>query len=142
MTSLPQARRFDWSNLGLRVASAVVPGHDDPAVPLLPGRLVLRLPILAVMLAMTIGFTAGSIAISIAVYHVDAGAAWPLGVLMATPLIFAVRWPLAAWRIAAVSECVAALRTPLTETSMARISARTASRPAAGRTISVRVSVL
>src|SRR5437868_3299723 len=24
MTSLPQARRFDWSNLGLRVASAVV----------------------------------------------------------------------------------------------------------------------
>ncbi|MWA06587.1 sensor histidine kinase [Actinomadura sp. LD22] len=84
------------------VASAVVPGRDDPAVPLLPGRLLLRAPILVLLLAMTIGFTAGSIAISIAVYHVDAGAAWPLGVLMATPLIFAARWPLAAWRIAAI----------------------------------------
>ncbi|WP_433136574.1 sensor histidine kinase [Actinomadura nitritigenes] len=84
------------------VASAVVPGHDDPAVPLLPGRLLLRVPILAVLLAMTIGFTAGSIAISISAYHVDAEAAWPLGVLMATPLIFAARWPLAAWRIAAI----------------------------------------
>jgi signal transduction histidine kinase len=84
------------------IAAAVVPGRDDPAVPLLPGRPLLRVPILAVLLALTIGFTAGSIAISITAYHVDAEAAWPLGVLMATPLIFAARWPLAAWRIAAI----------------------------------------
>lgn len=83
------------------VRSALMPGGDDPAVTLLPGRLALRLPILAVMLAMTIGFTAGSIAIAIVQYDVRAGLAWPLGVLQTTPLIFAARWPLAAWRVAA-----------------------------------------
>ncbi|MDL4821408.1 sensor histidine kinase [Actinomadura opuntiae] len=84
------------------VPSAVMPGRDEPAVTLLPRRMLLRAPILAVLVALTIGFTAGSIAISIDQYHVDAGAAWPLGVLMATPLVFAARWPLAAWRIAAI----------------------------------------
>src|ERR1700749_1920286 len=47
MTSLPQARRFDWSNLGLRVASGfvLVPtalyatlGHHQHWVPALEGR--------------------------------------------------------------------------------------------------------
>ncbi|MFI0373869.1 sensor histidine kinase [Actinomadura sp. 1N219] len=84
------------------VRAAVVPGRDDhPAVTLLPGNLSLRIPILALMLAMTIGFTAGSIAIAIVEYHVKPGLAWPLGVLQATPLIFAARWPLAAFRVAA-----------------------------------------
>ncbi|WUI03738.1 sensor histidine kinase [Spirillospora sp. NBC_00431] len=83
------------------VRAAVVPGRDDPAVTLLPGNLSLRIPIMAILLAMTIGFTAGSIAIAIVDYHVLPGLAWPLGVLQATPLIFAARWPLAAWRVAA-----------------------------------------
>src|ERR1700748_957907 len=47
MTSLPPAKRFDWSNLGLRVASGfvLVPtalyatlGHHQPWVPALSGR--------------------------------------------------------------------------------------------------------
>ncbi|SFQ17033.1 MULTISPECIES: sensor histidine kinase [Actinomadura] len=82
------------------VRAAVVPGRDDPAVMLLPGSLALRVPILVFLLALTVGFTGGSIAIPIQMYGVDPGLAWPLGVLQATPLIFAARWPLAAWRIA------------------------------------------
>ncbi|WP_067468782.1 sensor histidine kinase [Actinomadura macra] len=84
------------------IRAALVPGHDDPAVTLLPGRMLLRVPILLFLLAMTIGFTAGSIAIATQAYHVDTGLAWPLGVLQAAPLVFASRWPLAAWRVAAV----------------------------------------
>ncbi|RFS81127.1 sensor histidine kinase [Actinomadura spongiicola] len=90
------------SQLIAGVRSAVVPGRDDPAVLLLPGRLALRVPILVVLLAMTIGFTAGSTAIAIVDYDVRPGLAWPLGLLQAGPLIFAARWPLAAWRVAAV----------------------------------------
>src|SRR6476469_5147869 len=82
------------------VRSAVLPGRDDPAVTLLPGLLALRLPLLAILLAMTVGFTGGSIAILIVEYSVNPEAAWPLGLLQAAPLIFAVRWPLAAWRVA------------------------------------------
>ncbi|MFA1544100.1 sensor histidine kinase [Actinomadura monticuli] len=84
------------------VRSALMPGGDGPPVTLLPGPLVLRLPILALLAALTIGFTAGSIAIAIQQYHVSTGLAWPLGVLQAAPLIFAARWPLAAWRVAAL----------------------------------------
>ncbi|MFB4312235.1 sensor histidine kinase [Actinomadura sp. GTD37] len=83
------------------VRSALLLGRDGPPVTLLPGRLALRLPILALLAALTIGFTAGSIAIAIQQYHVKTGLAWPLGVLQATPLIFAARWPLVAWRVAA-----------------------------------------
>ncbi|QKG27545.1 sensor histidine kinase [Actinomadura verrucosospora] len=100
-----EPHRSDAARRGRLLAgatSAVVPGRDDPAVTLLPGRRLLRMPLLALLLAMTIGFTAGSIAISIQGYHVDPGAAVPLGVLMASPMIFAARWPLAAWRIAAI----------------------------------------
>ncbi|TDC89382.1 sensor histidine kinase [Actinomadura sp. 7K507] len=78
-----------------------MPGGDDRAVTLLPERKSLRLPILAVLLALTIGFTGGAIATPIVVDGVRPGLAWPLGVLQATPLIFAARWPLAAWRLAA-----------------------------------------
>ncbi|TDB84892.1 sensor histidine kinase [Actinomadura sp. KC216] len=88
--------------LAAGVRAAVMPGRDDPSVTLLPGRLALRVPILAILLALTIGFTAGSIAIAIVDYHVPAGLAWPLGVLQAAPLIVAARFPLAAWRIAAI----------------------------------------
>lgn len=83
------------------VRAALVPGRDDPAVTLLPARLSLRVPLLALMFALTVGLTAGSIAIAIVGYEVEPGLAWPLGVLQATPLIFAARWPLAAWRVAA-----------------------------------------
>ncbi|NKZ04173.1 sensor histidine kinase [Actinomadura latina] len=82
------------------VHSALLPGGDGPPVTLLPGRLVLRVPILLLLAGMTIGFTAGSIAIAIQQDRMASGLAWPLGVLQATPLIFAVRWPLAAWRVA------------------------------------------
>ncbi|TYK42923.1 sensor histidine kinase [Actinomadura decatromicini] len=83
------------------VRAALVPGRDDPAVTLLPGSLALRIPLVALLFALTVGFTAGSIAIAIVGYRMEPGLAWPLGVLQATPLIFAVRWPLAAWRVAA-----------------------------------------
>ncbi|XRQ15925.1 sensor histidine kinase [Actinomadura welshii] len=83
------------------VRSALLPGGDEPAVTLLPERLLLRVPILVVLLGLTIGFTGGSIAILITQDGVDRGLAWPLGVLQATPLLFAARWPLAAWRVAA-----------------------------------------
>ncbi|TDC51147.1 sensor histidine kinase [Actinomadura sp. KC345] len=83
------------------VRSALLPGGDEPAVTLLPERKSLRLPILGVLLALTIGFTGGAIATPIVVDGVRPGLAWPLGVLQATPLIFAARWPLAAWRLAA-----------------------------------------
>ncbi|WP_067793798.1 sensor histidine kinase [Actinomadura formosensis] len=82
------------------VRSALLSGRDGPAVTLLPRRLALRLPLLLLLAGMTIGFTGGSIAIAIEVYHVKPGLAAPLGVLQAAPLIFAVRWPLAAWRFA------------------------------------------
>ncbi|GAA1824171.1 sensor histidine kinase [Actinomadura chokoriensis] len=84
------------------VRSALLPGGDGPPVTLLPDRPLLRVPILVLLAALTIGFTAGSIAIAIEAYHVNTGLAWPLGVLQAAPLIFAARWPLAAWRIAAL----------------------------------------
>ncbi|TDD79700.1 sensor histidine kinase, partial [Actinomadura rubrisoli] len=84
------------------VRSALVPGQDDPTVTLLPERLALRIPILVFLTALTIGFTAGSIAIPIEVYHLDAELSWPLGVLQATPLVFAARWPLAAWRASGI----------------------------------------
>jgi signal transduction histidine kinase len=89
------------TRLAAGVRAALLPGGDGPPVTLLPGALPLRVPILLVLAALTIGLTAGSIAIAITAYHVDPGLAWPLGLLQGAPLIFAVRWPLAAWRAAA-----------------------------------------
>ncbi|OLT27140.1 hypothetical protein BJF79_42775 [Actinomadura sp. CNU-125] len=83
------------------VRSAVLPGGDEPGVTLLPAHPALRYPLMAFLLALTIGFTAGSIAISVVADEMDPGVAWPLGVLQAAPLIFAARWPLRAWRTAA-----------------------------------------
>ncbi|WP_141576396.1 sensor histidine kinase [Actinomadura sp. WMMA1423] len=88
------------TRLAAGVRAALVPGQDEPAVVLLPAHPALRIPILLILLALTIGFTAGSIAIAITQYHVNAELAWPLGVLQAAPLVFAARWPLAAWRAA------------------------------------------
>jgi signal transduction histidine kinase len=96
--SLPGRR----TQLVAGVRSALVASRDDRPVTLLPGLLLLRVPILALLAALTIGFTGGSIAIPIQQYGVQTGVAWPLGVLQATPLIFAARWPLAAWRVAAL----------------------------------------
>ncbi|TDC70437.1 sensor histidine kinase [Actinomadura sp. GC306] len=83
------------------VRSALLPGGDEPAVTLLPERNALRIPLLLLLLGLTIGFTGGSIAISVTQDGVDTRLAWPLGVLQAAPLLFAARWPLAAWRVAA-----------------------------------------
>jgi signal transduction histidine kinase len=89
------------TRLAAGVRAALVPGKDEPAVTLLPAHPALRIPIMIVLVALTIGLTAGSIAISITQYHVGAELAWPLGVLQAAPLVFAARWPIAAWRAAA-----------------------------------------
>ncbi|MDL4777310.1 MULTISPECIES: sensor histidine kinase [Thermomonosporaceae] len=81
--------------------AAAVPGPRDPVATMLPGRNLLRVPIVIALVGMTIGFTAGSIAILINVEHVNTGLSWPLGVMQAGPLLFAARWPLQAWRVAA-----------------------------------------
>ncbi|NDU72689.1 sensor histidine kinase [Actinomadura sp. DSM 109109] len=78
-----------------------MPGSDEPTVTLLPGHPLLRFPILVVLTGMSLGFTAGAIAIAVTQYGVHAELAWPLGALQAMPLVFAARWPLAAWRLAA-----------------------------------------
>ncbi|GGT85990.1 sensor histidine kinase [Actinomadura citrea] len=89
------------TRLAAGVRAALVPGRDEPAVTLLPAHPALRLPILLILTMLALGFTAGAIAISITQYRVNAQLAWPLGALQAMPLLFAARWPLAAWRFAA-----------------------------------------
>ncbi|SNS58146.1 sensor histidine kinase [Actinomadura mexicana] len=89
------------TRLAAGVRAALVPGRDEPAVTLLPAHPALRIPILFVLTMLALGFTAGAIAISITQYRVNAQLAWPLGALQAMPLLFAARWPLAAWRVAA-----------------------------------------
>ncbi|MGI5163055.1 sensor histidine kinase [Spirillospora sp. CA-253888] len=83
------------------VHAAVVPRSGESGGYLLPAQPWLMYSTLAVMVALTIGFTAGSIAILIHAAHVSATFAWPLGAAMAAPLLFAVRWPLSAWRVSA-----------------------------------------
>jgi signal transduction histidine kinase len=89
------------TRLAAGVRAALVPGRDEPAVTLLPAHPALRLPILLILTMLALGFTAGAIAISITQYRVNAQLAWPLGALQAMPMLFAARWPLAAWRFAA-----------------------------------------
>jgi signal transduction histidine kinase len=62
----------------------------------------LRLLVLAISVALTVGFTAGAIAIHITVLDVRATPAWLLGVAQCGPLIVGARWPLVAWRISAL----------------------------------------
>ncbi|WP_030173862.1 sensor histidine kinase [Spirillospora albida] len=88
------------TRLARGVRAAIVPERVGSGVVLLPGRLGLRIPLLILLLALTAGFTGGAIAQPIAHYGLDPGIAWPLGLLQGAPLIFAVRWPLAAWRVA------------------------------------------
>ncbi|GAA2295800.1 sensor histidine kinase [Actinomadura luteofluorescens] len=89
------------TRLAAGVRAALLPGRDEPAVTLLPAHPALRIPILLVLTVMALGFTAGAIAISVTQYRLNAQLAWPLGALQAMPLLFAARWPLAAWRFAA-----------------------------------------
>ncbi|MGI5202137.1 sensor histidine kinase [Spirillospora sp. CA-108201] len=89
------------TRLAAGVRAALVLGRDEPAVTLLPAHPALRIPILLVLTLLALGFTAGAIAISVTQYKVNAQLAWPLGALQAMPLLFAARWPLAAWRVAA-----------------------------------------
>ncbi|GAA2444879.1 sensor histidine kinase [Actinomadura vinacea] len=101
--------RHDHARLLQGVWAALIPGPHDPREIMLPPRLWLRVPVLLLMLAMTIGFTAGSIAIPIEVDDRPPGVSALLGVLQAAPLLFAVRRPLAAWRIAATGLLAGAL---------------------------------
>jgi signal transduction histidine kinase len=93
--------RHDHVRLVQGVRAALIPGPHDPRATMLPPRMWLRVPVLLLMLGMTIGFTAGSIAIPIEVDGRPPGPSALFGVLQAGPLLFAVRRPLAAWRIAA-----------------------------------------
>ncbi|WP_067484598.1 sensor histidine kinase [Actinomadura hibisca] len=83
------------------VHAAVVPRSGESGGYLLPAQPLLMYGTLAVLVALTVGFTAGSIAILIHAAHLSASLAWPLGAAMAAPLVFAVRWPLSAWRVSA-----------------------------------------
>src|SRR5262245_9201471 len=50
---------------------------------------------------MGIGYTAGTIAIYVAVMHAQPALGWLAGAAQAAPLFVAPRWPLIAWRIMA-----------------------------------------
>ncbi|GAA3984342.1 sensor histidine kinase [Actinomadura viridis] len=97
----PQDPRNDHVRLLHGIRAAVIPGPHDPRTVPLPPRLWLRVPLLLLLLVMTIGFIGGSIAIPIEVDGQNGGVSTLLGVLQAAPLLFAVRRPLAAWRISA-----------------------------------------
>ncbi|MEW2355616.1 sensor histidine kinase [Spirillospora sp. NPDC029432] len=99
--SLHDHDRHDHARLLQGIRSALLPGPHDPHVTMLPERMWLRIPLLLLLLGMTIGFTAGSIAIPIEVDHRSPGISAVLGVLQAAPLMLAVRRPLAAWRLSA-----------------------------------------
>ncbi|KAB2341139.1 sensor histidine kinase [Actinomadura rudentiformis] len=87
---------------GVRDAVLSSPGGPDRL--LLPRPLWLRIPIGLILLGMTIGFTAGTIAIPLNIYRPapPVSAAWFLGLAQALPLLVAPRWPLLAWRISAL----------------------------------------
>ncbi|MWK39014.1 sensor histidine kinase [Actinomadura sp. J1-007] len=91
--------------------AALVPGPGEPSGTHLPAALWLRIPIMIVLLALTVGFTAGAIAIPLNLFRPPPGTAlaWPIGVLQALPLLFAPRWPLRAWRVSAAGFLVGAL---------------------------------
>ncbi|MFI0356668.1 sensor histidine kinase [Actinomadura sp. 9N407] len=97
----PDPERHDHARLLQGIRAALLPGPHDPHTTMLPSRMWLRTPILLLLLAMTIGFTAGSIAIPIEVDHRSPGISALLGVLQAAPLLLAVTRPLAAWRLSA-----------------------------------------
>ncbi|RAY17323.1 sensor histidine kinase [Actinomadura craniellae] len=61
-----------------------------------------RLTVLAVALALTVGWAGGTIAIHIAVLHLHPFWGAVLGLLQCGPLLFAVFRPLVAWRISAL----------------------------------------
>ncbi|GAA2633021.1 sensor histidine kinase [Actinomadura fulvescens] len=83
---------------------AVLSSAGGPRRLLLPTPLWLRVPIGLVLLGMSIGFTAGTIAIPLNAYKdpPPVGLAWLLGLAQALPLLVAARWPLIAWRISAL----------------------------------------
>ena len=101
----PEPPRHDQRNDHVRlvqgIRAALVPGPHDPGAITLPAQWWLRVPLLLFLLALTIGFTAGSIAIPIEADGRPPVISAVLGVLQAGPLLFGVRRPLAAWRIAA-----------------------------------------
>jgi signal transduction histidine kinase len=84
------------------VQHAAVRASKEPQRTLLWPTGRLRLLVLAISVALTVGFTAGSIAIHIQMMGVRATPAWLLGVVQCGPLIVGARWPLVAWRISAL----------------------------------------
>lgn len=80
---------------------------------ILPGSLWLRIPALLLLMALTIGFTAGAIAIPLNGYHhrteISVTAAWFIGIAQGLPLIMAPVRPVLAWRISATGFVVGAV---------------------------------
>ncbi|MEU6041335.1 sensor histidine kinase [Actinomadura sp. NPDC047616] len=83
---------------------AVSRGTAEPPGLLMPATPWLRVALLVLLFAMTVGFTGGAIAIPLNVFEPRPApiVAAVLGLLQAAPLLFAARWPLRAWRVSAV----------------------------------------
>ncbi|MEU5883928.1 sensor histidine kinase [Spirillospora sp. NPDC047279] len=83
------------------IRDALLSSPDGPRRMLLPTPIWLRLPALALLVAMTVGFTAGAVAIPINIFEkpISPSAAWVIGVAQALPMLFAPRWPLLSWRV-------------------------------------------
>ncbi|MFC4913592.1 sensor histidine kinase [Actinomadura gamaensis] len=91
---------------------AVLPGvaTGPRAVrPPLPRRLWVRVPLIVLLMLLTIGFTAASIAIPMESLHRSADESVPIGLLQAAPLVITLFRPLLAWRIAAAGLLLGAL---------------------------------
>ncbi|MBX6769702.1 MAG: sensor histidine kinase, partial [Actinomadura rubrobrunea] len=89
----------------------LVPGTAEPPGLLLPARTWLRGALLVLLLAATVGFTGGAIAIPLNIFDPRPApfVASALGLLQAAPLLFAARWPLRAWRVSAAGHLLGAL---------------------------------
>ncbi|MCP2340881.1 sensor histidine kinase [Actinomadura rupiterrae] len=81
----------------------------DAARPPLPRSLWARGPLIAALTLLTIGFTAGSIAVPMETLHRSADESVPLGLLQAAPLVVALFRPLLAWRVSAAGLLLGAL---------------------------------
>ncbi|MBA9005091.1 MULTISPECIES: sensor histidine kinase [Thermomonospora] len=93
------------------VVDAAVRAPKEPPRRLMPGRRWVRLLEHLLLLAMTVGFTGGSIAIPVNLFDPTPHptVALLLAVPQAVPLLLASRWPLAAWRISALGMLAGAL---------------------------------
>ncbi|MFC0038376.1 sensor histidine kinase [Actinomadura rayongensis] len=85
------------------VRAAVLPGPHDPEGSRLPSRWWLRIPILLLLGGLAIGFTGGSIAIQLNVFHQHLPdiIAIVLATAQSAPVLLAAYRPMTAWRVSA-----------------------------------------